>query len=216
MSARFYCLLFLLMVGLHQPSPAQPAAWQQTKLDTVATIEFPGPATQQEVQGHQVHLCRQGPTICMVIQQALSSSDATAAASKDQFYDGVVKGMLEETNGKLLSKNGFQVAGFPGVEVQFTTPGKPELPSTKFSRAVVVNSTLYILNYWTNAPQDNASATERNRFFTSFRVSAQPAAVENGAYTLGKLMGHLTFYALLLGGIILLVRRLMKSKKSAS
>lgn len=123
--------------------------------------------------------------------------------------------MLETTGGgKILHKKAFFTAGFPGVEAQFTTPAKPELPTNKFMRVLAVNETVYTLNYWTSA--DSATtAADRSNFFSSLQLSARkhPAASHDTAYEAGRKIGQNAFYLVLMVAVVLLVRRLTKSKK---
>ena len=199
----------VLLLGWGRSGAAQPALWQPVKLDSVASIEFPDSVTRKQVQGQLVYVCQAGPTLCIVVRQTGSSLLGLLSSSAD-FGKGLVKGLLEETKGQLVAQHRIEVSGFKGVEVQFTTPSKPELPATKYTRMVVVNGTIYVLNYWTNAEQDAASTAERTRFFTSFSVKAQPELVGPDVRKLGSLAGRLLAYLVLAGvllGAILLLRR---------
>ncbi|RZK26155.1 MAG: hypothetical protein EOO63_15060, partial [Hymenobacter sp.] len=150
---------------------AESATWEKLQLDASASIDFPGKVTKQEAAGQDVYSLKEGKTIYMVLISKNGFRQDASAEELSKFYDGVVKGTLEAAgNGESLQQQAFTVAGFKGIEVQFTSPAKPQLPATKFMRALSVNGTMYTLNYWTNAEQNEESKADRNRFFASFQL----------------------------------------------
>jgi hypothetical protein len=81
----------------------------------------------------------------------------------------------------------------------------------------MVNGTAYTQQFWTSAAQAQNTASARRRFFASLLPKVAPVAqVGNGlrtdsrAYRLGKLVGRLAVYGLLIWGGVVLVRRFLK------
>lgn len=216
---RISLLLFFMVVS--KLALAESAPWEKLQLDASASIDFPEKVTKQEAAGQEVYSLKEGKTVYIVVISKNGFRQDASEEELSKFYDGVLKGTLEAAgNGEILKRSAFAVAGFTGVEVQFTSPAKPQLPATKFMRVLSVNGTMYTLNYWTDAEQNEASNADRNRFFASFQLGnlKNTAATKRGsapdtAYESGRKTGKLTFYALLAVGIFFLVRRLSKSKK---
>lgn len=207
-------LLFLLAVTSHQLL-AQPAPWQKTPLDSVASVTFPGVVSKKDDHGRPLYLCSDSTSIYMASIQRTKSRKEVEGEQLEAFYKGVLLGVLKTTGGgEVLHESAFVVAGFSGIEAQFTTPGKPELPANKFMRVLAVNGTIYILSFWTDA-DPVSTAADRDKFFSSLQltVKKQAAVGHSSAYEIGRQTGRVAFFVLLLGGAVLLVRRLTKSKK---
>ena len=197
---------------------AQDIQWKKADLGNSATIEFPEQATKKETKGQQVYVLDNGKALYIAFAQAEAFDINPDSVELNKFYDGVIRGTLESAGGgAVIKKSSFMVDGFIGMEIQFTTPNKPNLPEVKFLRSVLVNGTLYNQNFWTSAEQAQALSADRNRFFSSFKPGAKKSdsseIESSSAYKSGKLMGTLAFYSALAVAAIAVVRRLRKPKQ---
>ncbi|RZL15552.1 MAG: hypothetical protein EOO62_03705 [Hymenobacter sp.] len=187
-------LLFLMAATSHQLL-AQPIAWQKTPLDSVASVTFPGVASKKDDHGRPLYLCSDSTSIYMVSIQRTKSQKEVEGEQLEAFYKGVLLGVLKTTGGgEVLHKSSFVVAGFSGIEAQFTTPDKPELPANKFMRVLAVNGTIYVLSFWTDA-DPVSTAADRDKFFSSLQlnVTKRAAADHSTAYEIGRQTGRVAF-----------------------
>lgn len=207
LSAIIFCLF------LNTSVTGQPPQWQKTNLDAAATALFPAAASVSTVKGQQAFSYKDEQAIFFIIvQKAAFRADANNTDAVE-FCNGMLEGTLEGAGGgKVVQQRPVTVAGFQGMEAEYTTPTRPELPAVKFERIVLVNGTAYTLNYWTTVEHehDPASATARNQFFTSFEPGVARVPIRTGG-------GGPSSTVLLLSGLagaaaVLLRRRFAKSK----
>lgn len=191
----------------------QTPQWQKTNLDAAATALFPAAASASTVKGQQAFSYKDEQALFFIIvQKAAFRADANNTDAVE-FCKGMLEGTLEAAGGgKVEEQRPVTVAGFQGMEAQYTTPTRPELPAVKFERVVLVNGTAYTLNYWTTTEheRDPASATARNQFFNSFEPGVTRVPVRTGG-------GGPSSTVLLLSGLagaaaVLLRRRFAKPK----
>jgi len=210
-------LSLLLLCAPVDPVAAQPQQWQKTTVGDSVTVEFPGTPKKKEMESKlgptNVYVLNDGTALYMVMVQ----KDAMAEESGDdeiaEFYGGIMRGL----GGKILSKKTFTLNVFPGIEAQFSTPDKPQLPAVKFLRTVMVHGTAYAQQFWTSTEQESNTANARRRFFSSLQPKVQPVArvaagigANSRAYKLGKLMGSLAVYGLVIWAGFVFLRRLLK------
>jgi len=200
---------------------AQPPQWQKITVGDSVTAAFPGPPKKRELEGRlgpvAVYALNDGAALYMVMVQKGALAEESGDDEIAEFYDGIMRGL----GGKILSKKPFLLNGFPGVEVQFSTPDKPQLPAVKFLRAVLVNGTAYTQQFWTSTAQESNTADGRRHFFASLQPKIRPVArvaagtrANSQAYKLGKLLGSLAVYgAVIWGGFALLRRRKSPEKE---
>ena len=215
-------LLVLLAALTGHIAWAQAPAWQKVSLDSLVSVEFPAAPTKQEVQGQQVYVANEDGTIYMVLAQKNAFKENPTPTELMDFYNGMEEGVLQEAGGgQLTNKSTFTINGFTGVEAQFTTPTRPSLPAVKFMRILLVNNTAYTQNFWTSTEKEASSQESRQRFFASLRPSVQQTAAATGSrkdaasYKFGYVLGQLGMVALLIGGVVWVVRRFRRPRKTA-
>lgn len=196
---------------------AQPQQWQKITIGDSVTVEFPGAPKKKEMESRlgpaDAYVLNDGAALYMVMVQKDAMAEESGDEEIAEFYGGIIRGL----GGKVISKKTFILNGFPGIEAQFSTPNKPQLPAVKFLRTVMVNGTTYALQFWTSTEQASNTADSRRRFFASLQPKAQPVAgvakgvrANSRAYKLGKLLGSMACYGLVIWGGFVLLRRLLK------
>ncbi|AIZ64024.1 hypothetical protein PK28_10560 [Hymenobacter sp. DG25B] len=220
MITRFTLILSLLLLFSSSIS-AQETQWQKVDLGDSVTVDFPGQATMLEVQGQKAYRLIDGETIYLAVVQQNSYKVNPSSAELDEFYNGVIKGILDVVeNGKVISKRPFTIAGYDGLDLQISTPDRADLPAVKFMRILQINGNGYTLHYYTSEAGEKAEDSKANR--TKFFASLQPAtnkesnsslesAKESSAYKLGHIMGKVFFYGLLIAGGFFIVRRFRRA-----
>jgi len=217
----FVALLILLFAEAAGHVSAQSQQWQKIVIGDSITVEFPGVPKKKETESKlgavHAYVLNDGTALYMAMVQ----EDAMDAAANNleiaEFYDGALRGI----GGPVLSRHSFTVNGFPGIEVQFTTPNRPQLPAIKFMRVVVVNGTAYTQQFWTSTEQSENVANARRQFFSSFQPNVEKTtqvsemvSTDSYAYRLGKLLGKLAVDGIVVFvGFILLRRFLRWSEK---
>ena len=91
------------------------------------------------------------------------------ARGRGLYYDGIVKGLVQEQGNVLLSRKPFSTVAGEGVVVTYKSPATADSPEmTLFSRAFIVNRGTYVLTYF-RTDADTFSVARR-RFFNSLKV----------------------------------------------
>jgi hypothetical protein len=219
-SGRIFIALCLIVMSY--PCLAQVREWKKVSIADSITVSFPGKPTEKLTQNKlgqvKVYVFKDGTGIYTAMVQESPIEPESSDAEIQKFYQGILQGL----GGKILNQKTFVVNGFKGVEAQFTTPSHPELPATKFLKAVVVNGTVYLQQFWTDSKQENEVNFARSYFFSSFRPDvdkvdqvAVDVHTDTFAYRVGKLLGTLMFYGFLIF-VVVKVLRGFRSTKSKS
>ena len=215
-------LFFLLLSAAASSIAAQPLQWQKITVGDSVTADFPEAPKKREMEGRlgpvEVYTVNDGAALYVVMVQKGAMAEESGDDEIAEFYGGIMRGL----GGKILSKKTFILNGFPGVEVQFSTPDKPQLPAVKFLRSVLVNGTAYTQQFWTSTAQESSTAEGRRHFFASLQPKVRPVArvaagtrANSQAYKLGKLLGSLAVYGAVIWGGFVLLRRLRKGTEKA-
>jgi len=142
------------------------------------------------------------------------------ADSIPEFYDGVAKGMLGASGGKMLNKRTFQLEGLTGLEFSHTLVLDTNMPGIKYVRMLVINSTLVIIQFSTSLTDQRSADPAKEQFFNSLKITADRSRLTQGvdnsaAYRFGVILGVVTVCVVILGvlaGIGFLLRRLFKGR----
>jgi hypothetical protein len=218
LSTRIVLLLFLIFYSEF----VQAQKWNRVSIDDSASVDFPGQVTRkkavEESVETQAFFYKNEQAIYIVAIQQGAYGGNPIATELTKFYDEALKGTLSAAGGgQVIAKKSFAVDGFDGIEAQYETPNKPDLPRVKFVRLLIANGTFYSQSFWTDTEQDPELDRSRNHFFSSFHPGVKKTTpvgpeTQTRAYKLGSLMGSLFFYGALVAVFVALVRRLSKPK----
>lgn len=104
------------------------------------------------------------------------SENITLSKDRQDFYDGFVRAMVGDLQGKLLAQTTFSSPAGDGIEIKFRAPHKATgLKTIKYGRVLLVGNVCYGLNFLPRDLQDTAGVSgeqERKQFFTGFTVKA--------------------------------------------
>ncbi|MBG8554945.1 hypothetical protein [Hymenobacter guriensis] len=107
-----------------------------------------------------------------------SPSTLDTKSSRQDFYEGMISGMLKNQQGILLSRTTFTTAAGEGVEIKYKAIDKGTGKMTvKYSRSLLVAKTSYSFNFLSQDRQDTtgvAGNEQRRRFFDS--IVAKPSS----------------------------------------
>lgn len=218
---RLFLLIILAMLVGKQAAHAQDHQWQKIKLGESTTVAFPERTEEKMLQGQQAFVVTSGSNTYIAMVQKAAFDPDPELAEQQKFYDGVLKGAMEQSgDARLVTKRTFEKNGFVGFEARFNTMLRTDSPRTLFMRFILVDGTLFMQNFITSVESAQESAADRNHFFESFQTDAHKTAyaepgTRSQVYKLGKLMGSLFFYGASLAIVIVLIRRFSKSKKVA-
>lgn len=102
----------------------------------------------------------------LAVSSAIKVQDAK---TRGLYYDGVVKGLVQEQGNILLSRKAFSTVAGEGVAVTYKSPATADSKEmTLCSRAFIVNRSTYVLTYF-RTDGDTVSGASR-RFFKSLTV----------------------------------------------
>jgi hypothetical protein len=91
------------------------------------------------------------------------------ARARGLYYDGMVKGLVQEQGNVLLSRSTFPTVAGEGMALTYQSPATADSKEmTLLSRAFIVNRSAYVLTYF-RTDDDTVSVASR-RFFNSLKV----------------------------------------------
>ena len=216
-------IVFLLFLIFYTPL-AEAQKWNRVIIDDSATVEFPKQVIRKQSVEKAVETvafyCRDEKAIYLIALQKDAYGGNPIATELAKFYDGALTGTLSAAGGgQITAKNTFAIDGFNGIEAQYETPNKPDLPRIKFVRLLIANGTFYSQSFWTNSEQDSNVTESRNHFFSSFHPGVKKTApvdpeTQTRAYKLGGLMGTLFAYGAMIYVVVIVIRRLSRPKSA--
>jgi hypothetical protein len=152
--------------------------WQPFSLDKQVSVRLPTKPfemTKEEVgdlpAGAHVFAAQSGNeayqlTGPLPVPAALKPQDTKA---RDLFYEGMLKGLVQDQGNTLLARSTFSTVAGEGVAVTYQSPATADTKEmTLFSRVFIVNRSSYALTYL-RADGDTSSGNRR-RFFNSITV----------------------------------------------
>ncbi|MGY3087216.1 hypothetical protein ACVWYF_000242 [Hymenobacter sp. UYAg731] len=219
-SLRMAFLLFFIFCALS----GKAQHWNRVSIDDSTTVDFPGHVKRKKSVEKSVETLacfyQDEKAVYLTALQHDAYGGNPIATELTQFYDEALKGTLSAAGGgQIIAQKPFTVNGFNGIEAQYETPNKPDLPRVKFVRLLIANGTFYSQSFWTNSEQDPEIIERRNHFFSSFHTEVKMTApvdpeTQTRAYKLGSLMGSLVFYGALVAIFVAIVRRYSKPKSA--
>jgi hypothetical protein len=169
MKRRILIVFFLFSTCL----PSFSQVFKQS-IDSIATIDFPGKPDISDTMGYRVYNFAIGTE-----HYLLSIRDLFTISSfhlKDEelldFYNSVIRGILDAAEGKLITKSNFVVSDLKAAEVEFISTSNPLLPDLRFSRLIFVNKKMIIYSFWTTSANKATTAIQRSNFLNSIRFSS--------------------------------------------
>ncbi|MBB5436342.1 hypothetical protein HDC92_000006 [Pedobacter sp. AK017] len=214
-----FCTILLLfsVLQLFAQNP------QKQNLAGLATITFPQKPITSDTLGHILTQFIDSVAIYSTITRELDADMLLQVNGNTlpEFYDSTINGFLDAAQGKLISKNPFEIDGLKGIEIEFVASSNPNLPDLRFARFILLDNTLITVNFMTLSENKLATQTARTQFLNSLTITADKTSLTQGvdhpaAYAIGSIIGKLAAWAIILGviaGVILLIRRITTKKK---
>ncbi|MGV6830523.1 MAG: hypothetical protein ACWA5P_03045 [bacterium] len=226
-------LLLLFLFIIHN---AVGQDWVTTPIADVASVSFPAPSEITGTPNEIVYVSEDEDAYYLVVIQKLSAQESAGITKAEipEFYNGIVQGAMDATNGTVISVNNIEIQNNPALEVAYEVPPNNNLPTQRFKRILYANQTIINIDFWPLKSLNPTINKKKARFFKSFKLSAtnstyiaeetNPVFDEDQeeslrkSYNIGYRVGQIIFYlvlVLVIIGIILLIRRLVKgsSKK---
>jgi len=153
--------------------------WQPFSVDKQVSVHLPAKPsemTKEEVgnipAGAHVFVAESDGNIYQLtgpvpVPAALKTQDASA---RSMFYDGEIKGMVQDQGSTLLSRKPFSTSAGEGVAVTYRLAATQDSKAMiVFSRTFVAKRSSYTLTFL-QADGDTTSGVARRRFFNSITV----------------------------------------------
>jgi len=208
--------------------------WITTEVTSFATIDFPAKSEVIENNGETIFNATDENAYYVVSIRKLTDQQHLQIG-KDQIsnlYEGMLRGVVNAANAELISKKNVDVQGILGVEIEYSAPPHPELPSQRFKRIVYINQHIFSIDFWPFAAQQELSNAYKTQFFESFSFrldqniknevettekidDSANSSAEDFGYLIGQILFFLVFLGLLIG-IILLIRFFIRKNKNIS
>ncbi|TKC06933.1 hypothetical protein [Pedobacter frigoris] len=213
---KFTLSVILLLMG-HLAS-AQTGYKQ--KVTDYSSVVFPGQPVHIDTLGQNCYKYVDSLAVYLVaIREGKEEDDVLDAAKLSEYYEGVIKGILRVTNGKLISKKAFDTQGLKGIDFVYTSTQNPNVPYLRFQRIIFINNALIAIHFFTFSENKAAAEIASNKFFNSFVINASGTELSQGvdhpsavklASLLAKLITWTLTYGVLIGGgaiIVFIVRK---------
>lgn len=189
-------------------------------LTDFSSITFPQQPIRIDTLGQKAYRYVDSLAIYLAIVKESTEDDVVFdTAELPKYYEGVVKGILEATNGKLISKKAFQIDSLNGVDLVYISTVNPDLPDLRFQRIIFINGAVITINLLTSSEHKAVAENMSSKFFNSFAINPSATALTQGtenafALKIGSLVGKVSVWVLIfvvvIGvpvGIVFLVRR---------
>ncbi|MCW3117384.1 MAG: hypothetical protein JWM28_1466 [Chitinophagaceae bacterium] len=195
------------------------------KIRELISITFPQKPEILDTLGQSSYQFMDSSAVYSVIAQKIDQEKMAVETDQiSEIYDNLIKGMLNASQGKLISKKQFEIDGLKGSDIESVSKANPNLPDLRFRRILLVNNTIFTINFWTLSENRQTTETARTKFFNSLTIIADKTTLsqgteKSGLFTFGYITGIFfswVFIAGVIAGIILLIRRLTRKKKNPS
>jgi hypothetical protein len=182
----FTILVWFLMLQLSCNSQG----WVSLKLDSIATLDFPGTPDTSGVEGKEMLLARDTMGgVYSLIKTSIDEGNLNAGFLSI-IYVSFVEGIKKSEDVHEVVEKDFKVQGLTGKEVQYKIIKPGDEPITATTRAIYINGFLYA---YTSASSDTtgAHAVYSKKFMESFKINAgiplkQPTSLTDSLMKLAK------------------------------
>lgn len=190
--------LLLLLVGSFSLAAFTLADWVSFALDERVSVQLPAQPTElalsktlspeqsktvspEQVKNNHVYVTKDAYGAYQVVQSATSlSAEKTAlAATRANFYQRILQGVLKHEHGTLIAQSTFPTAGGEGLEITYRYlrkgTGKPVIT---VARHLLVGTISYGFYFVPLDQQDSTGTSghqQRRRFFESIAVKPLPS-----------------------------------------
>ncbi|MEM7487423.1 MAG: hypothetical protein AAF348_19630 [Bacteroidota bacterium] len=204
--------------------------WIKTTIADFATVEFPEQTQLTENNGSVVYTLFNDDAVYMVNVTEIPGRTSSSLTEDEllDFYEGAIMGVLESSDGELISAEEFEMDGMIGMEMHYLAPPHPELPEQRFKRIFNIDKYVIHMDFWSGSGQSEDAGEIRKRFFSSLtivhdkrlgvetQVGEQKDSVETTGYAIGYVIGGALaslFLGVLLLGLVFLIIFLIKKQK---
>ncbi|MFN7654985.1 MAG: hypothetical protein ACK5PC_17215 [Cyclobacteriaceae bacterium] len=145
--------------------------WILIKVDSIASVQFPGQATFQTMDPVKAYSMRTQDLLLlvMVIDQ---ENKLEQHPEKDvySFYLGVMDSMIRETKSTLIDSASFHIDKYRGMGFSYFGPSTNGSNVRRIVRAVLIKNKLYCWGYTVLGQETESSKALSKRFIESFSV----------------------------------------------
>lgn len=163
------------------------ADWVPFPVDERVTVQLPAQPTEmdlskmlspEQLKSNHIYVVKDEYGIYQVIKSAtgLSAEKTVLAATRQDYYNGVIEGLLNREQGTLIAQSTFPTAGGEGLEIKYKSlhkgTGKRVI---KYTRSLLSGTTAYSFNFVPTNQQDTTGMSgnqQRRRFFESIVVTS--------------------------------------------
>jgi len=162
--------------------------WITTEITDFTAIEFPKPTDYNESQSESIISTFTGDAIYSVSYRLLPDDQSSQIENGllQNFYDGVVNGIIDASKAKLQSKANCTANGFNGIDITYLAPPHPKIPSKRVKRIFYINKYVIHINYWQLTKDAGLAEKNKKRFFDSFTIKKTAAASKPTTASLQK------------------------------
>ncbi len=187
--------------------------WSKIKLNDFSSISFPKApkkvASDEGIKRINYSLSFDHETYYVMLVNLGSKKITTSELPK--FYQGIMKGTLKSSKGKMISQKEFNINGLLGYEMVYESNSNPQLPNLRHKRLLITNNTLISYEFWTYKENEKLTLDNKTKFFNSIvltnkEITNIKKTEESSAYKIGHAVGEVIGYllpiGLLIGGIL--------------
>lgn len=190
-------------------------------LESFATINFPSKPDFVDTLGQKAYKYSDEDAIyyILIFDSSMQKDFQLNEGRLDEFYNGYVNGVIKASNGKLVSKNMFDINGVRGVEIEYNSISNPNLPDLGFQKVLFFNRTIITVNFLTLSKNKLSTQNKRNKYFDSFVVTIDKEKIKQFTVSIdqidksGYIMGTIIFYFILIWLIIRMFQIVKNGKK---
>jgi len=146
------------------------------KVDSFATIQLPVKPRETAIKNGSIYSEFVPPYLYYVQVNDLSKVMHFNISSTDdpsEFYNGIVKGTLQSTSGRLLNQRNLTIDGLQGFEFEYEARDKAGL-IYHFQRALLIDKKAVVYSIWMKNDLDSSAIQEKQRFFSTFKLNNPP------------------------------------------
>ncbi|MEQ9425137.1 MAG: hypothetical protein RJQ09_12005, partial [Cyclobacteriaceae bacterium] len=156
-------ILFVLITNI-----SFSQTWETLDITEFARIDFPTLPEITNTPQELIFNTRDSSAIYLVTVRDLSNRNINLTANQlPEFYQGVINGTIESSNGQLLEQNAIEVNNIPGVEILYFSNSNPQLPELRSKRILLVNQHLINIDFWTTEDLKQIAETNKSIYFNS-------------------------------------------------
>lgn len=201
----------------------KPQTWKNYKINEDISVDLPEKLNVKTTASHKALGAETSHGLVAVTKVTSKISTTVSIRSEEDlitFYRGLQTGFAKGAKGSITEEKTINIGNLKAKQftVQTTTASGNQLI---YCTALAVNDTAYIFNFLETGDSKQQAEAERNKFFSSIKVSDQltldhqftSQSAESRAYKQGRVVGQLVAYLLILSVLVYIIIKLIKRGK---